>query len=209
MTGSTEIETRISANAFTRYPLSEITLSWQLPSPETVRSPRSRAESHLSASLQREETAHTLGRPRGEAATVEVCVLGPERTAKGQSCSENRPPRASRSRSCSACRPNKASISHRISGASRPSSAVFFNLLPRWRRRTQLQIAEPFGHCNQLLDQPAEAMILLELLPGLLDRGTRRDDVRDGFAANRMGQRVRRTVSLRTFLGALDLRCQI
>ena len=79
-------------------------------------------------------------------------------------------------------------MSHRISAASRSSSAVFFNVVSLGSDRLpQLQFADLFGDPDQLLNQLTEAVILVQLPLRHLHSRTGRDDVSDGFARNRMG----------------------
>ena len=64
-------------------------------------------------------------------------------------------------------------MSHRISAASNSPSAVFFiALFLGSRLQAQFQITDLFGYGDQLLDQRAEAMILVDLFAGSLDGRT-------------------------------------
>lgn len=79
-------------------------------------------------------------------------------------------------------------MSHRISAASRPSSAVFFNVVSAGADRLpQLQFADFFRYPDQLLNQLTEAVILVELPLSHLHSRTGRDNVSDGLARYRMG----------------------
>ena len=77
-------------------------------------------------------------------------------------------------------------MSHRISAASSPSSAVFFN--PCLWRLSQLSIADLFGDGDQLPGQLAEAMILVELFAGSLYGGASGNDVGHGLAGDSVSQ---------------------
>ena len=94
-------------------------------------------------------------------------------------------------------------MSHRISAASRPPSAVFFNpfVLRLWL--PELLIANLLGDDNQLLNDFAEAMVFIELLAGSLYGGTGGDDVGDRLARHRVCQRIRGTVARSAFLSTV------
>ena len=77
-------------------------------------------------------------------------------------------------------------MSHRISAASRPSSAVFFNGLIIGL--LQLEIADLLGNGDQLLDQVAKTMILAQLRAGSFDGFASGDHVCDRFAGDGMRQ---------------------
>ena len=77
-------------------------------------------------------------------------------------------------------------MSHRISAASRPSSAVFFNGLIIGL--LELEIADVLGNGDQLLDQVAKTMILAQLRAGLFDGFALRDHVCDRLAGDGMRQ---------------------
>ena len=67
----------------------------------------------------------------------------------------------------------------------------------------ELMVADAIGNQNQFLGQPAEAMILFQLLTGSLHRRTRRDHVGDRLAVHRVSEGERRAVSLVALLGAV------
>ena len=72
-----------------------------------------------------------------------------------------------------------------ISAASRPSSAVFFNR--QCAGLLKSEIADLFGHGDELLNQAAETMIFVQLCTGALNGFTSRNDVRACLAGYGVG----------------------
>jgi hypothetical protein len=93
-------------------------------------------------------------------------------------------------------------MSHRISAARRPSSEVFSNLgLGNWL--AELQVADLLGHSDQLLDQLAKPMILLQLLLRLVHGGPNRNHTCARLAAYRMRERIARAMPFGALLGTV------
>ena len=70
----------------------------------------------------------------------------------------------------------------------------------------ELEIAELFASLNQVPHQVAEATIFGDLLPGAFHSRTGGNDVSDGLAFDRTGERERRPVAGGAFLGAMARR---
>jgi hypothetical protein len=94
-------------------------------------------------------------------------------------------------------------MSHK-SSAARPSSAVFFDVCGC--ALTQFEIAELFRDRGQLLYQPPEAMVFLQLQAGAVHGGADGNDPRHRLAGNGMGQRIGRAMTFGTLLGAMASR---
>ena len=83
------------------------------------------------------------------------------------------------------------------------ASEAFFIVLGFRSSLAKLPVADLFGDGDQLPNQLAETMVLVELLARSLHRGASWNDPRHGLAGHRAGKRMGGAVSLGALLGAV------